>query len=316
MSPNRIKLTNNPHDKRVSASRVVLTSFIVDTIDIILNLTVVIFTGSIIMLSELLEGIADLIASGLLLVGITRSQRKANKIHPFGYGRELYFWTLLAALVMFFVTATFSIHFGWERFFNPKPIHNIYWAFVVLIIGFVTNTYALFVSINRLLRGRPFSKLFPIFLNSSLIETKTTFILDLMGSSAALLGFLSLAAYYLTHDQRLDGLGAMIIGVVLAALSLFLIGSIRDLMVGKSASKDVEDKIRSTTFSIPQVKDVLDLKTMHIGSERLLVNIEVNLEDELTTDEIEKLIDKIKEKIREEVPSVKHIQVELETPDN
>lgn len=297
----------------ISSKKVILTSFTVDFIDVILSLAVAIITGSIIMLSELLEAVADLTASAFLIIGLNRAQKTPDKSHPFGYGRELYFWTLISALLMFGFTATFSFYLGWQRFINPQPIHNINFAFVVLAVALFSNGYSFSLSLRRLLRKRNFNQIGPVFFRSSLVETKTTFILDLMGTTAAFLGLIALYIYRISGDLRYDGLGAMVIGVVLAILSYFLILSIRDLVVGKSASRAVEEQIRKTTFSIPEVKEVMDLKTMHIGSEKLLVNIEVNLEDNLTTNEIEKLIDKIKDRIQKEIPQVKHIQVELET---
>lgn len=266
------------------------------------------------MLSELMEGIADLAASGLLWVGVERARRKADRSHPFGYGRELYFWTLLAALLMFGITASFSIYFGIQRFLNPSPIQNLYLAFAALLVALVTNGYAFSLSLRRLLKHRTFLSVLHIFFRSSLVETKTTFTLDLMGTTSAFIGLISLFIYSVTGDGRFDGLGAISIGVTLGFLAYLLILSIKDLLVGKTASVETESRIRQATLSVPAVKDVLDLKTMHIGSERLLVNLEVHLDHSLTTREIEKLIDEIKQKILEEVPTVRHIQVELETP--
>jgi len=299
---------------RVSTYRVIFTSFAVDFIDVILSLIVAILSGSVVMLSQVLEGIADLAASGLLLVGLQRSSLRANRGHPFGYGREIYFWTLLAGLLMFGITASFSIYFGWRRFLNPEPIHNLFLAFLVLGITLITNVYAFWLSLKRILKNRGIKKTVQLFFHSSLIETKTTFILDLMGTAASLLGIISLLTYQITKDLRFDGLGAIAIGIMTAIFAYFLILSIKDLLIGKSASLEAEAAIRKATMRVKEVKNVLDLKTMHIGSEKLLVNMEVHLTNNLTTDQIEKLVDKIKENIAKEVPAVKHIQVELEAP--
>ena len=167
---------------------------------------------------------------------------------------------------------------------------------------------------KRLLRNRSIGLVIRIFLRSSLIETKTTFILDLMGVSASILGIITLFVYKFTGDYRYDGLGAILIGVVLAVFSFILLLGIVDLIIGRSASVEVEDRIRLAALRTPQVRKVLGLKTLHIGLERLLVNLDVHLKHDLTTRHIEELIDKIKEDIKKEVPEVKHIQVELETP--
>lgn len=302
-------------DRKISAKTVVVASFLVDVLDIVLSIGVAFLTGSVIMLTEALEGVSDLTSSGLLLIGLKKSSQKADRTHPFGYGREIYFWTLLAALIMFGVTSTVSIYFGWQRFLHPHPVDNLIVAQIVLLIAFFTNGYAFFLSYKRLLRKRSMKQIIKIFYKSSLVETKTTFILDLMGTVAAFLGMVALLIYRITGDVRYDGIGAMVIGVALAFLALLLVMGIRDLLVGRSASHETEAKIKKAALLVEEVNDVLDLKTLHVGSEKLLVNLEVHMKNNLETDEIEKLMDQIKEKIQEEVPSVKYIQVELETPD-
>ena len=302
-------------EKKISAKTVIVASFLVDVLDIVLSVFVSVVTGSVIMLTEALEGVSDLTSSGLLLIGLKRSTQKADRSHPFGYGREIYFWTLLAALVMFGVTSTVSIYFGWQRIVNPHPVENLYLAQIVLLIAFFSNGYAFFLSYKRLLKKRSFNQIVKIFYKSSLVETKTTFILDLMGTIASFLGMVALVIYRLTGDVRFDGIGAVVIGVALSFLALLLVMGIRDLLVGRSASRETEEKIKKAALMVEEVNEVLDLKTLHVGSEKLLVNLEVHMKNNLDTDEIEKLMDEIKERIQREVPSVKYIQVELETPD-
>ncbi len=300
-------------EKHISVKRVVLTSFFVDFIDVVLSLGVAILSGSVIMLTQVFEGIADLVSSGLLLVGMMRASRAEDKTHPFGYGKELYFWTLLAALVMFGVTATLSIYLGWQRFLKPEAIHNIVLAYAVLVLTLCTNGYAFLLSFRRLVKKRGFAQVIRIFYTSSLVETKTTFVLDLMGTIASLLGLVGLGFYSVTGNLRFDGLGAVVIGLVLAFLAYLLVLGVRDLLIGRSAQPEVLLKIRRAALEIPEVKEVLELKTMHIGTEKLHVDLDVNMQGRLTTREIEKLIDMIQANIVREVPSVKHVQVELET---
>ncbi len=298
----------------VSVRRVVATSFVVDILDVLLSFFVTILSGSVVMLTQVLEGLADLAASGLLLVGFRRSLQKEDEIHPFGYGTEIYFWSFLSAIIMFALTSSLSFYFGWQRFLHPEPLKNIPIALIVLLITFFTNSYAFLLSYARLLKKRPPMHIFRIFYRSSLVETKTTFILDLMGASASFLGMIALGIYILTGDRRLDGLGAMVIGVILAICSFYLVLGVRDLMLGRRASAETEEKIREGALEVEEVEDVLDIKTLHIGTEKLLVNLDVHMKSRLGTRELEMLMDKIKEKIRSRVPSAKYIQIELETP--
>lgn len=299
---------------RPSASKVIITSFLVDLLDVLTNFTAALLSGSVVMVAETLQGLADLVAAGFLLIGLIRSSKPSDKKHPFGYGLELYFWTMLASILILGATSTLSLYFGWQRFIQPLPINNIYLAFAILFLSTLTNGYALSLSTRRLLKGKSVLQIRKVFVSSSLIETKTAFVLDLMGSLAAVFGFLSLAFYQVSGNLLFDGLGAMAIGGLLAIFGVILIIPIRELIIGQSASEEVENKIHRATLTQPEVKKVLELKTLHIGSEKLLVNLEVNLKSNLTTKDIESIMDRIKESIRKEVPEVKHIQVEVETP--
>lgn len=271
-------------------------------------------SGSVVMLAEVLQGAADLITSSLLLLGLRRSERRANRHYRFGHGRELFFWVLMAGMAMLVLTATLSVWFGLQRVLHPDPIDHIWLAYGALTVGFITNVYALRVSIRRLRGAHVGPNVWQRFRHSSLIETKATLVLDLLGSVSALVGFMALAAYELTGYSAFDGIGSIIIGLATAVLAAMLISAVKDLLVGRSATTDIELAIRKAALEVDGVDRVLDLRTMYLGSERLLVNLEVHLRGGLETRQIEQLIDEIKRHIKRRAPIVHHIQVELETP--
>jgi len=303
-------------DKKIyiTSEKVVTVSFLVDIIDVLINLLVAIVSGSVVMLSQTLQGGADLLASGLLVFGIKKSKRRPDRKHPFGYGREIYFWTFISALTTFMITAGVSFYLGLKRFLNPQVLHNVNLAIIVLFVSILTNGYAMSLSFRRLLGKKIYKNILQIFLHSAFIATKTAFVLDLMGTLASILGLISILLYKFSNNQKLDGLGAMLIGITLAILAIFILKSAKDLLVGQSAPPEIEDKIRSTVETFSEVKKVIDLRTLHIGTGILLVDIEVNLQDGLTTDKIEILIDQIQVKIIKQVPGAKEVRVELETP--
>ena len=305
------------HDsrKQISSSRVVTTSFLVSLLDISLNTIVALISGSVVILSQALQGLADLISAGFLIIGVKNSKRKADQVHPFGYGREVYFWTFLSGLVTFTITATASFYFGFKRFLNPEPLENLTLAFLTLIFALITIGDSMSLSLRRLLGKARLSKLKNIFVNSSLLATKKAFVLDLMGTTAPILGIASLILYRYTGDLRFDGIGAMIIGITMGCLSLFILKSTKDLLVGQSALPETESQIKKAAESFHNVIEVLELKTLLIGPKKILVSMEIHLADKLTTDDIEKLIDNIEKKIKDIVPEAVSIHIELETPD-
>lgn len=297
-----------------SSLRVVRTSFLVDVLDILLNVAVAIASGSTVMLAQALRGGADLLTSGLLLVGLKRSRRRANRKYAFGYGREIFFWTLMSGIMMVAVTATVSFREGWQQFAEPEVLSHLPVALTVLAIGLAANWYALLLSIRRLRSNNQSVTVWGAFTGSVLVETKATFVLDLMGSLGGILGLVSLCLSLVTGNQQFDGLGAMFIGVMTAVLALLLILDVKDLLVGRSADPELESEIRAVALAIKGVEGVLDLRTMYIGSERLLVNMELDVDQKLQTAQLEQLMDIVKAEVKDKVPTVHHIQIELETP--
>lgn len=297
----------------VSARKVLWTSFLVDILDVILGVSVTIISGSVVMLAQALEGLADLASSGFLVFGLKKSSKKADPGHPFGYGRELYFWTLISALIMLSITATLTLFFGFQRLIHPEPLHNTLIANLVLLFTAGTNGYALSLSLRRLLRGRSVSKIWTIFYQSSLIETKTAFVLDLMGTTASVLGFIALLIYSLTQNSIFDALGAIAIGLAIAFFAIILLLAAKDFLIGKGVSIQTVNTIKNAAQRVEHVRLIKDLKATHSGPESILVNIEVNAKNDLTTDQLEKMIDDVKFEIKKDLPSAKHIQVELES---
>jgi len=302
-----------PKAKSVTTKRALLTSLCVDIIDVITNVVVAILTGSVVMIAEAMQGLADLTAVGLLLVGYKRSGKLPTKMYPFGFGKEAYFWSLLAAVVILVFTATMSFYFGLMDFLHPHPVESVFLAYAILLFAICTNGYAFALSARKLLEGRKWYNLPHEFMATGHIAPRTTLVLDALGMLAAFFGFIALVTYGVTGDGRFDGLGAMVIGILLACSSIILLIGVKEFITGRRAPEEIEQKIKSVAQKVQGVEAVVDLKTMMLGSENLLVNIEINFEDDLTTDQIERLIDRVKQKIMDAHPGRTFVQVEPET---
>lgn len=295
-----------------STKRVLNVAFFVNILDIVTNLAVVLITGSAVIFSEMLQGMADFTATGFLLIGLKSSRRPAGFDHPFGRGKEIFFWSLLATILMVGFTSTLSIYRGVNQLIRPSDIHNIYLGIIVTAIGLLTNTYALSMSYKKIVRKEiGFLKAYRISTRSAV---KTAFVSDLIGALAAFIGLVALVLFWLTGNVAFDGIGAIAIGVSLAVLSLLLLIEIKGYLVGRGAPEEVRNKITEVVESTKGVVDLVELRTMYIGTNQLLINIEVNMQDDLVTDEIEKVIDEIRAKIQAEIPETSHIQIEAESP--
>lgn len=301
---------------KVSDVRVVATSVGVSTFDVLFNTVIAVITGSTVMLSQALQGLSDLITGAILYIGVRRSKRIADDKYQFGYGREVFFWVLIAGVLMFVGSGGISVYLGYRQIVSPDGIDNVILALIMLSFGFVTNGYAFYLSIYRLREtgGKRYSW-WRQLIRSSIVETKATLLIDFLGTTAAGIGLLSLSVFALTGDGRLDGVGSVAIGLTMMVGAAMLIRDVRDLIVGKAVDPVVAQHITAAALKVKGIQSVLDLRTMYLGSAKLLVIIEVHVKDNLTTDQIEMVVDKVKDTVNEAVPLVHHIQVEVETPD-
>ena len=299
--------------KRITAKKTVTTSFLVDLADIIMNVIVMSITGSVVMLAEALEGGSDLLASAALLIGLSISKRRADKRHPFGYGKALFSWTLISALIMLIFAAGLSFYFGLKRFLDPHEIKSIYLAYGALGISIISNGYSFSLSTRRLLNGERFKNIIKIFLKSTHVETKNTFILDFTGTAAAVMGMISLIIYQAAGLQQFDGLGGMLIGLLIAFSSVVLIAGVKNFLIGKRATPAIEKQIKMAALRVKNVTEIFELHTMYLGSEKLLIHLDIGIEDPITLKDIEAVVEKVKEGVKKEVPIAYSIQIETKT---
>lgn len=300
---------------KISDIRVVATSTLVSVLDVTLNIIVAIFTGSTVMLSQALQGLSDLITGGILFIGVHRSQKGADTKYQFGYGREVFFWVLVAGIVMFAGTGVLSVYLGYQKFLQPEAIEHLWLALGMLVFGFCTNMYAFSLSLKRMRDAGDKKSWWRELLNSSMVETKATFLIDFLGTTAAAIGLISLGAYAVFGNGRIDGIGSMAIGLTMMCGSLVLIRDVRDLIVGRAVDEVVAQNIIVAAKRVRGVNEVLDLRTMYLGSSKLLVILEVHIADGFDTDRIELITDRVKAAVHKAEPLVHHIQVEVETPE-
>ncbi len=278
-----------------TTKRVLLTSLAVDTFDLVMNSTVAALTGSAIMLVEAMEGFAGLISVLLLLTGNRRGGKRPNKLHPFGHNTELFYWSTIAAFVVVTAVGVVAIRFGYEHFVGTPTIRHSYLAYIALAIALITNVYSLWLSLGKLVEDQPRRDVLKIFMNSPTIAPKTVAVLDAMGSIVALCGLLSFGLYGITGNQQLDAIGAVAMGFALLLSAFALLMSVRSLVMGQGATREMERRLRDVAREIPEVKHVVGMRTLMVGSDKLLVNIEVHLKDGMTTDQVEQAVVKIKE---------------------
>jgi cation diffusion facilitator family transporter len=283
--------------KPLTTKKVLVTSLAVDVFNLVLGVAIALFTGSVVMLTAALQSFAELSSSVSLRLGRRYTNRRPTKLHPFGFGKEVYYWSTLATFTVIGIVAAVAFTSGYKEVLQPSTINHLWIAYLALGLTWLANAYSFWSSTRKLLEGRPLRELHRALLDSPVISTKTTAVLDVMGIMSSTLGLLSLAIYGITGNGLFDGLGAIAMGLILAISAVALLVSVRTLVTGQSAPPELERKIRDATREVSEVQHVLGMRTMMLSSDKLLVNIEVHLKDGLTTDQVEHVVEKVKQSI-------------------
>jgi cation diffusion facilitator family transporter len=275
-----------------------------------------VFTSSSSMLAESIHSVADTSNQVLLLLGSRRARKHATAEHPFGYGRERYFWSFVVALVLFTLGGLFAIYQGWHKLGDEgHGVSNAGWAIGVLVLGilFEGTAFRTAVKESRPLKGT--SSWWQFIRHSRSPELPVVLLEDfgaLIGLTLALAGVSAAAA---TGDSRWDAYATIAIGVLLVIIAAVLVFEMKSLLIGESASAPMRTKIIEAIEGTEGMSRVLDLRTQHVGPDQLLVAAEVELETKLGADEVAAAIDCAEASIREAVPIAKMIYIEPEIPD-
>jgi cation diffusion facilitator family transporter len=232
-------------------------------------------TGSSAMLSEGIHSLVDTGNQGLLLIGIRRSARPADDLHEFGHGKELYFWSLVVAIVLFGVGGGLAFYEGIQHVLDPHPIENFVVNYVVLGISFALEASSwtiAFREISKAAGGRS--------LRDAVVRSKDPSVVTvLLEDSAALIGlvaaFLGILAAQLSGDPRFDGIGSIVIGITLTLVALFLASESRGLLVGERANSSLLETARQIIESDGAVERVESTRTMHLGPSHVLLTTRV-----------------------------------------
>lgn len=267
-------------------------------------------TGSSAMLSEGIHSAVDTFNGVLLLVGIRLSKRPPSAEHPFGHGKELYFWSLIVAVLIFGLGGGVSFFEGVQHIREPEPMRDPTWNYVVLAAAALFEGISFFIALKQFraqARGLPFWQA----LDRSKDPTTYTVLAE---DSAALMG-LAVAALgiYLSHTLNmpaLDGVASVVIGVLLAGVAVFLIRQARGLLIGEGIRPETARAVRELALAQPSVEDVGHVLSMYIGPDEVLVVVDVNFKDDVSTGEAGEAIAAIERQVRARFPMIKRLFIE------
>lgn len=270
-------------------------------------------SGSSAMLSEGIHSVVDSVNEILLLYGLQQAKKEPDEDHPLGYSAEIYFWSLVVAVLIFALGGGISIYEGVDVFLNPvEPSSNELLTYGILSVAAIFEGAALFVSIREfnknlvqkdikfwqaLRRSKDPSSFVVIFEDAA----------ALLGLAVAALGvFLS----HLTGKVFYDGLASIIIGVILTVVAVILVTETKGLLLGESAFPEVRESIRNIVVNDEAVTEMEPPITLHLGPSDILLALNIEFKDDLSSDQIEAAIRRIEAAIRESHAEVQRIFIE------
>jgi cation diffusion facilitator family transporter len=267
-------------------------------------------TGSSAMLSEGIHSAVDTFNGVLLLVGLRLSKRPATAEHPFGHGKELYFWSLIVAVLIFGLGGGVSFYEGIQHIRQPEPMCDATWNYVVLAAAALFEGTSFLIALKQFraqARGQPFWQA----LDRSKDPTTYTVLAE---DSAALVG-LAVAALGIYFSHRLDmpvldGVASVVIGVLLAGVAVLLIAQSRGLLIGEGIRPETARAIRALAMEQPNVEDVGHVLSMYIGPDEVLAIVDVNFRDDTSTGDAADAIAAIEKQVRARFPMIKRIFIE------
>ena len=297
------------------SKKVVVSALIGNSLITVSKFIVAMFSGSSAMFAESIHSLADTGNQVLLLLGMKLSKREANDLHPFGYGKERYFWAMLVAVSMFVIGSVVSFYEGIHKIMDPQPLANITWIYIVLGASFAFECYPFYIAYKALRSENSSMGILSVIRKSKRPAVIVVFLEDL----AALLGILiALLGVTIANAGGLlifDGIASICIGVLLALVAFTVAYEIRSLLVGESATEENIELVRTAAQSVDGVRRVLDVLTMQMGPEELLINLNLAFEKRLNTDALEAIIDEVEAEIKRILPEARYISIEAESTD-
>jgi cation diffusion facilitator family transporter len=290
--------------------RAIAAAFVANLGIAIAKFVAFLITGAASMLAEAVHSLADTGNQGLLILGTARAKRGATHEHPFGFGRERYFWAFVAALVLFSLGSIFAIHEGIDKLRHPHELVSPAVAIGILALAIALESWSFRTAIVAAQPVRGSKSWWSFIRRSKSPELPVVLLEDLgalLGLVIALVG-VSLSAVF--DDPRFDAIGSIAIGALLGVIAIVLAIEMKSLLIGESAAKEIQGAIRTTIEGSPSVRKLIHMRTLHLGPDELLVAVKVEFDAGLDIPGLASAIDDLESAIRQQTPTARVIYVE------
>jgi cation diffusion facilitator family transporter len=270
-----------------------------------------VITSSAGLLAEATHSLADTGNQALLLLGGKRARRAADAEHPFGYGRERYFWAFVVALVLFSMGGLFALYEGISKLRDPHEVENLPVAIGILLFAIVLESISLRTAYREAKHRKPVVVSWWRWIRTAKEPELPVVLLEDIGAEIGLVFALTgvLLAHY-TDEPRWDALGSVAIGILLVLIAILLAAEMKGLLIGESASAQDAARIKSTLEGAPSVRRLIHLKTQHLGPDELLVGAKLEFASDLSVEELSEAINGAETALREAVPIARVVYLE------
>ncbi len=285
-------------------------SLAADTLMAVSKFIAAAFTGSSSMLSEGIHSVIDAISQLLLLWGVKTSGRQADEQRPFGYGRELYFWSFIVSLIIFLMGGCISFYEGLIRFNEPEYADKITWSYIVLFISFVFTTVSMLSALKAFNKQREDTPFLKAVMQSKDPSTFIVLLGDVGDMWGLTIAFFGVYLGHKFHNPHYDGIASMIIGVILIAISMLLVRESKSLLMGETTSRKTLRRIVALTEADEAVIKVKKHFSTYLAPEEILLQMMAVFKPNLTTQQITDAIERITKTITAEFPRIKQIFIE------
>ncbi|MFI7675292.1 cation diffusion facilitator family transporter [Actinophytocola sp. NPDC049390] len=266
-------------------------------------------TGASSMLAEAVHSVADTSNQGLLLLGQKTSQRKATKDHPFGYGRDRYFYSFIVALMLFTLGSAFAIYEGIHKLQHPEPLTSPLVAVVILVVAIGLETYSFRTAIVESRKIKGDVGWWGFIRQSRTPELPVVLLEDAGALFGLVFALFGVGLAVITGDPVWDGIGTLMIGALLGVIAVILIIEMKSLLIGEGATNTELDRIENAIAG-GRVQRLIHIRTQYIGPDELLVAAKIALEPGLPLADVASEIDAAEQRIRESVPAARLIYLE------
>ena len=267
-------------------------------------------TGSSSMLAEAVHSVADTSNQGLLLLGGKRAQRAATAEHPFGYGRDRYFYSFVVALLLFSLGSVFALYEGIHKLESHEPLTSPLVAVIILVVAVALEGYSFRTAIkeSRPLKAR--STWWQFIRQSKSPELPVVLLEDFGALIGLVLALLGVGLTLLTGNALFDALGTIAIGVLLGVIAIILIIEMKSLLIGEGAAPPVLGRIVGAIEGDGPVQRVIHIRTQYLGPEELLVAAKIALDPCVSAEDVARGIDAAEQRVRAAVPEARLIYLE------